>query len=134
MIPQSKQIKQNTEEIGNLKNNKLDKIEITTGVEFETGRIIDGKKEYEKTINLGSLANADTSSFKTGLSTSDTIKSYQFFARNRQNQQFLTVPFLALNGTDYISAYFNDNQNIITRTNWDATNYDLILDVYYTKN
>lgn len=56
------------------------------------------KEEY-KEINLGSLVNADTIAltFNTTLKDTDTIKSYQLFAKNRTNQQLLTVPFLALN-------------------------------------
>ena len=41
--------------IKNLNNNKADKVNITTGVEFKTGRIIDGKEEYGKRINVGYL-------------------------------------------------------------------------------
>lgn len=41
---------------------------ITTGIEFETGRIIDGKKEYGKRINCGVLLASGAKTVETGLS------------------------------------------------------------------
>lgn len=40
---------------------------ITTSTEYETGRIIDGKKEYGKRINIGALPNATAKYVNTGL-------------------------------------------------------------------
>ena len=48
-------LKQILQEIKSLNNNKADKTNITTGVEYKTGRIIDGKEEYGKRINVGYL-------------------------------------------------------------------------------
>lgn len=94
------------------------------------------EREILKEITLGSLANADTIAltFNTTLKDTDTIKSYQLFAKNRTNQQLLTVPFLALNGTDYISAYLDNNQTITAKTNWNASSFDLILRVSIEEN
>ena len=49
---------------------------ISTGTEFETGRIIDGKKEYGKRIDIGSLANNTATSFNkaTGISTAKVTR------------------------------------------------------------
>lgn len=44
-------IKKILEKIKKIDNVKADKINITSGVEYETGQIIDGKKEYGKRIN-----------------------------------------------------------------------------------
>lgn len=44
------------------------KLNITTGVEFETRRIIDGKKEYGKRINCGNMPDSNTIKVNTGLS------------------------------------------------------------------
>lgn len=41
--------------IKSLNNLKADKVNITTDTEFKTGRIIDGKEEYGKIINVGYL-------------------------------------------------------------------------------
>lgn len=41
---------------------------ISTGTEFETGRIIDDKKEYAKRINCGALLASGTKTVETGLS------------------------------------------------------------------
>lgn len=48
-------IKKILEKIKKIDNVKADKINITSGVEYETGQIIDGKKEYGKRINVGYL-------------------------------------------------------------------------------
>ena len=48
-------IKKILQGIKSLNNNKADKVNITTGVEFKTGRIIDEKEEYGKEINVGYL-------------------------------------------------------------------------------
>lgn len=41
---------------------------ITTGTEYETGRIIDDKKEYAKRINCGTLFESGIKTVETGLS------------------------------------------------------------------
>lgn len=50
--------------------------DISAGTEFETGRIIDGKKEYGKRIDIGSLANNTATSFNkaTGISTAKVTR------------------------------------------------------------
>lgn len=53
--------------IKKLLKNKQEKINIVTGIEFETGRTIDGKKEYGKRIDVGQLPNATAKEIETGL-------------------------------------------------------------------
>lgn len=60
-------IKKILEKIKKIDNVKADKINITSGVEYETGQIIDGKKEYGKRINCGRGPNNGTRSVATGL-------------------------------------------------------------------
>lgn len=50
----------NKSKLSKILDTLLNRGKITTGVEFETGRIIDGKKEYGKRINCG-LAPLSTS-------------------------------------------------------------------------
>lgn len=49
-------------------------INITTGTEFETGRIIDGRKEYGKIINIGKLPNASTKEIAFSVSGLSNIR------------------------------------------------------------
>ena len=107
---------------------------VTTGTEYESGQIIDGKKEYVLRKNLGAFANSDSKTFNTGLSSSYKITRYNLFAKNKTNNQVLTAPFINLSNTQYISAYFNDASLIATKTNSDFSGYDLIMEVYYTKS
>ena len=60
-------IKKILQGIKSLNNNKADKVNITTGVEFKTGRIIDEKEEYGKRINCGAGPNNGIRSVATGL-------------------------------------------------------------------
>lgn len=107
---------------------------ITTGTEYETGRIIDGKKEYGLLKNLGAFANSGRKDFNTGLSSSYKIKKYQLFAKNKSSGQVLTVPFMNLSNTQYLAGYFNNPTLVVTMNNYDFSGYDLIIEVYYTKS
>lgn len=107
---------------------------ITSGTEYETGRIIDGNKEFGLRKNLGALPNSTNTTYNTGLSNSYKIKKYQLFAKNRGSEQLLSIPFINLHNTVYISGYL-DNANLISlKTNDNFSGYDLIIEVYYTKN
>lgn len=107
---------------------------ITSGVEYLTGRFIDSKKEFGLRKNLGALPNSTNTTYKTGLSSSYKIKKYQLFAKNRGNEQLLSIPFIDLKNTHYISGYL-DNANLISvMTDYNFSGYDLILEIYYTKN
>lgn len=118
----------------NKTKNKQDKLNITTGTEYETGRIIDGKKEYGLRKNLGAFANSGRKDFSTGLSGSCKITKYHLFAKNKSNGQVLTVPFMNLSNTQYLAGYFNDPALVATMNNYDFSGYDLIIEVYYTKS
>lgn len=120
--------------IKDLINKKQDKLNITTGTEFETGRIIEGKKEYGLRKKIGAFANSGRKDFNTGLSSSYKITKYQLFAKHKTSGQMLTVPFINLTNTQYLSAYFNDITLIATMNNYDFSGYDLIVEVYYTKS
>lgn len=120
--------------IEELEQNKADKIEITTGVEFETGRIIDGKKEYGKRINLGTMPNATNTTYSTGISSSYLITKYMFFAKHKSNNQTLIIPFLSLNFNNKATAYMDNASVVSCAADWNMTNYDLYLEICYTKN
>ncbi len=61
MIPQYTKKKKELKDKQNILN-------IITGTEVETGRIIDGKKEYMKRINCGNMPDTNTIKINTGLS------------------------------------------------------------------
>lgn len=107
---------------------------ITTGTEYETGRIIDNKKEYGLRKNLGALPNSTNTTYNTGLSSAYKITKYQLFAKNRTNNQLLTVPFISLNNSQYISAYCDDANTISAMNNFNSSSYDLIIEINYTKS
>lgn len=102
------------------------KINITTGDEFKTGRIIDGKEEYCKRCPFGSLPNS-------------TIKGVQFLD---PNDKILKAEGIAVSQTE-TSHYFaipnskiqidieNGWINITTETN--MSTYNAFVDLYYTK-
>lgn len=102
-------------------------INVTTGVEFKTGRIIDGKEEYSKRCPFGSLPNS-------------TIKGVQFLD---PNDKILKAEGIAVSQTE-TSHYFaipnskiqidieNGWINITTETN--MSTYNAFVDLYYTKN
>lgn len=109
-------------------------IKITTGIEFETGRIIDGKTEYGMIKNLGTAPNNERKDYSTvDLSSSFTVSRYLIYAKNKSNKQILSIPFIALNLTDMTSAYLNDAKNIPCKANWDMSNFDLWIEIYYFK-
>lgn len=111
----------------NIDNVKADKINVTTGTEYETGRIIDGKEEYCKRCPFGSLPNS-------------TIKGVQFLT---PNDKILKAEGIAVNQNE-VSHYFaipnskiqvdieNGWINITTET--DMSTYNAFVDLYYTKN
>ena len=51
-------------------------IHITTGTEYETGRIIDSKTEYAIRIDCGSLLSSDTKTIQTSIPNTYTITDY----------------------------------------------------------
>ena len=51
-------------------------IHITTGTEYETGRIIDNKTEYAIRIDCGSLLSSDTKTIQTSIPNTYTITDY----------------------------------------------------------
>lgn len=120
--------------IKELINEKQNILNITTGTEYETGRIIDGKKEFGLRKNLGALPDSTNTTYNTGVSNSYKITKYQLFAKHKTSNQVLTVPFMSLNNTQYISAYFDNANTISAMCNFNASAYELVIELYYTKS
>lgn len=103
---------------------------ITTGTEYETGRIIDGKKEYGKRINCGKLPDTSTTTINTDLGNVNILDykgiailnqySYKMVAGKISNYSIsLAIENSQIKITTYLSAY---------------KNYNAYVEIFYTKN
>lgn len=106
---------------------------IVTGIEFETGRIIDGKKEYGKRFEGVSLPSAAGNiTISTGLTNINFIKM-EGIVTNDANI-ISNIPFL-YSGQPEVYHYFNRNVNTITiRVTDDMSSFKANETIYYTKN
>lgn len=111
-----------------LKNN------IVTDKEVETGRLINGKKEYVKRMTFTiSSTNAGTYSFSTGLANVTYLKMEGMYIRDTF---FAPINVVRLaTGTDVyaIGAYIT-NDRLFIETSTDRSAGYFVVDLYYTKN
>ena len=114
--------------------NKIKDLEyqnITTGTEFETGRIIDGKKEYGIIVDCGSLPNNTSKSKSLPITLSHVnITKIETLCKSGsgviQNFEF----YSGFNGL-----YLSTSQNtVIFATKVDGSAYNLHVTLYYTKS
>lgn len=104
-------------------------IEVTTGTEYETGRIIDNKKEYAKRISFGNLPNATVKSVSTGLSSSqiNLIKVEGITSSG------YPLPFVSTSSAYSIQMYCHGS-GVEIKTSTDLSNQTAIVTIYYIKN
>lgn len=117
--------------------NNLGDRKLTTGVEFETGRIIDGKVEYCKRIDTGALPNKTQKQIAIGIDVKNiTIQKYEGMARNSSNGACKPLPYVNATYTNYnvqVDIWETGHINITTNNDWSS--YDTsYIDLYYTKN
>lgn len=116
--------------IKELINKKQNILNITTGTEYETGRIIDGKKEYGKRINCGKLPDTSTTTINTALGNVNILDykgiailnqySYKMIAGKISNYSIsLAIENSQIKITTYLSAY---------------KEYTAYVELFYTKN
>lgn len=105
---------------------------ITTGTEYLTGKMIDGKVEYAKRINIGTLPNNATKTIAHGLSNVTFTKPILGIANNGSYN--LNLPHIEASGTGSIQASANNANIYVTTTNDRSTYNNCYLDLYYTKN
>jgi len=106
---------------------------ITTGTEYETGRIIDGKKEYGKRINCGNLPNAEVKYVQTGLQNITLTKSIDGVMLNVNSQRGLPAP--SITSTNTIMIYLNGTGTALTiNTQFNWSSYTAYVELFYTKN
>lgn len=118
--------------IKSLNDDKADKVNITTGVEFKTGRIIDGKVEYGKIFEVEALASiAGNTVIATELTNITPIRLEGYI---KGATLVSNLPFI-YTGQNSVYHYCNASGNSITiRTTGDMSMYSVIETLYYTKN
>ena len=106
---------------------------IVTGQEYETGRVIDGKKEYGKRINCGKGPNNNRKEVDTNLSNVFYLPLEGIVTNGEIT--FNTNSTRPLDGTDNgsLGAYIQNNK-IILESKTDRSGYDVIITIYYFKN
>lgn len=103
---------------------------ITTGEEFETGRLIDGKKEYCKRYNIGKLPDAGKYTLNMGLGNVTILDFKGVAAFNRYSYVMDTRKI-----NDYSVTISTENGILTVQTfNSAYTNYTGYVEVYYIKN
>lgn len=118
--------------IKDLINKKQDKLNITIGTEYATGKIIDGKKEYAKIIDLGTLPNATSKSVAHGISGATKILGYKAFANNL-NGVFGGVPLPHVTLNNYIELQITST-NVFISSSFNASIFTGVIEIYYLKN
>lgn len=103
---------------------------IVTGTPFETGRTIDGKIEYGKRINFGSLPNATSKSVALGI-TNFELTDMKIKISDGYTQTML--PFVTTTASSTISSKIDGNNLTIT-TYSDRSQFTAVATVYYLKS
>ena len=109
---------------------------ITTGTEFKTGRIIDGKEEYGKRISIGALPNATSQDYPHGLSNVTFTRPLEGFCTSGGGTTFNmpnTYPDSS-NMAQYSIGAWTVEGNIRITTLIDRSGYRGYVTLYYTKN
>lgn len=109
---------------------------ITTGTEYETGRVIDGKKEYAKRINIGAMPNATTKNIATGLSNITLTRPIEGVMTT--SNQVLNLPLVnyGISSNTAVNVYLANTSGdaLGIRTNYDWSAATGVVTIYYTKN
>ena len=115
---------------------KQTNIPIVTTREFKTGKIIDGKEEYGKLINLGNLPNASTKNVAHGINnftTACNITKIEGFAQG-DNTSCFPLPYSSPSGLTLCIGIIITNSNISVVTGNDRSSLTGHVTLYYTKN
>ena len=120
--------------IEKLFNSVEQRTNITTGQEYETGRIIDGKKEYGKRINCGAGPNNNIKTVSHGL-TNVIFTKIEGIAQSGETA-FPVNNTRPMSGTDSasIGVYLSSGSTIAIVSKTDRSNYTVYVDLYYIKN
>lgn len=106
---------------------------IVTGEEYETGRIIDGKKEYGKRISFGALPNNTAKEVDIGLTNVVFTKAFEAIAY--KSGVAISLPLVsatAISSNIYI-AIINNKINITTKADYSSYT-NCFVEIFYNKN
>lgn len=102
------------------------KIDVQTGKATETGRIVDGKKEYVIKIDFGALPNATSKGINTGLPNSNTYLKIFGIARKNDGTKYYVIP------SQKIEMEF-ENGWLTVKTTEDLSMFNATFEIYYIK-
>lgn len=109
-------------------------IKITTGEEYKTGRIIDGKEEYAKRFSPITLRNsAGNVVISTGLGNINFIKLEGSIIK-KDDSESSNLPYLYTGQPDVYHYFSNTSKNITIRVSGDMGDFQVVETIYYTKN
>lgn len=129
-------LKQILQGIKSLNNTKADKTNITTGVEFKTGRIVDGKEEYGKEINVGYLESG-YKEILHGITGWTRITKLEGLFYNENSNTTFTIPrsYPTENEKYGIDLCVGaTNIQLTCGTNYNGATFVGIITIYYLKN
>lgn len=110
----------------------LNRGKITSGVEFETGRIVDGKKEYGKIIHTGTVPSATTKAYAIGITGFDR---YTFMDGYTSNAWVVKMVPQKIDDLSIVLTGNGPNIEITTYTShWSDANYQCYVELHYLKN
>ncbi len=111
---------------------EMDKKQITTGVEFETGRIIDGKKEYGKILAIGTIPSATSQTYATGITN---FYRYTHISGYTSNVWADIMTHQKINDNSIVLTMEGENIKVTTYTSSLANaGYQGYIELHYLKN
>lgn len=107
---------------------------INDNEEFTTNRIINGKQEYGKKIDLGTLPDTSQKDVSIGIDmTKVTVTKMEGVAYRSTDNSVFPLPLVTITGTESIQFFIYGNTiRVITGT--DRSNCTGFVIIYYTKN
>ena len=110
---------------------------VTDGSPVKTGRKIDGKDEWVKRINFGTLPNNSSKDVNTGLNANNiTVTELKGLGvRSTDNLKFL-LPYISSAGIniELSGPVISNNQYVRVVTTTDRTNITAKIEIYFTYN
>lgn len=106
---------------------------ITTGTEFETGRVIDGKKEYAKRIDCGAMPNAAEKRVSHGITNVYQYTKIEGIAK--YGDTILPLPYIDVaTPSRSIGIYLPNATQIYMYSGYNWSSFTGYVTIYYTKN
>lgn len=106
-------------------------VKIIIGQEIKTNEFIDNKRVYKKRINFGTLPNSTSKTVAHGISNADKVIKVEAFGNNL-NGAFGGITITYAVGSRYIELQVTST-GIFISSNYDASDFTAIIDLYYIK-